>query len=67
MRLVEVLPAEQAEVLILRAVAGLSAEEAGSVMAKRPGAIRVLQHRALERLARALDPTAVTGPTPRAM
>src|SRR5439155_24148457 len=29
-RLVEVLSAEQAEVLILRAVAGLSAEEAGS-------------------------------------
>lgn len=66
-RLVEILPADQAEVVILRVVAGLSAEEAGGVMGKRPGAIRVLQHRALERLARELGTSAVTGSNPQAM
>jgi RNA polymerase sigma-70 factor (ECF subfamily) len=66
-RLVEVLPADQAEVVILRVVGGLTAEEAGHVMGKRPGAVRVLQHRALERLARAMDVAAVTGPPSQAM
>src|SRR5207302_7035032 len=66
-RMVELLPPDQAEVIILRVVAGLSAEEAGSVMGRRPGAIRVLQHRALERLARELGASAVTGTNPPAM
>lgn len=66
-RLVQILPPDQAEVVILRVVGGLSAEEAGKVMGKRPGAIRVLQHRALERLARELGASAVTGPNPQSM
>ena len=66
-RMVEILPPDQAEAVILRVVAGLTAEEAGAVMGKRPGAIRVLQHRALERLARDLSGTPVTGSPPQAM
>ena len=48
----EALPADQAEVVLLRVVGELSAEETGHVMGKRPGTVRVLQHRALERLSR---------------
>lgn len=49
--LIELLPADQAEVILLRVVADLSAEEAGRVMGRSPGSIRVLQHRAFKRLA----------------
>ena len=66
-RLVEVLPADQAEVVLLRVVGGLSAEETGEVMGKKPGTIRVLQHRALDRLARDFAEAAVTGSPPRAI
>ena len=67
-RVTAVLSPDQAEVVLLRVVAGLSAEEAGSVMGKRAGAIRVLQHRALERLAAYYREAApVTGPPPKAM
>jgi RNA polymerase sigma-70 factor (ECF subfamily) len=38
------------ELLELRVVAGLSAEEAASVLGRRPGAVRMAQSRALERL-----------------
>jgi len=53
-RLVATLPPDQAEVLMLRVVGGLSADESAEVMGKRPGTVRVLQHRALRRLAREL-------------
>jgi RNA polymerase sigma-70 factor, ECF subfamily len=66
-RLVEVLPADQAEVVLLRVVGGLTAEETGEVMGKKPGTIRVLQHRALERLARDFAEAAVTGSPPQAI
>src|SRR5436190_3482061 len=45
------LPPVQAEVVRLRVVAGLSADQVGKVIGKRPGTVRVLQHRALRRLA----------------
>jgi RNA polymerase sigma-70 factor (ECF subfamily) len=48
------LPPDQAEVLMLRVVGGLSVDETADVMGKRPGTVRVLQHRALRRLAREL-------------
>jgi RNA polymerase sigma-70 factor (ECF subfamily) len=41
---------DQAEVVLLRVVAGLSVEEVAQAMGKSPGAIRVLQHRALRSL-----------------
>ena len=45
------LPPDQAEVVLLRVVAGFSAEEVGAIVKKSPGAVRVIQHRALKRLA----------------
>ena len=44
------LPAHLRELLILRMVSGLSAEETGNVLGMSPGAVRVAQHRALARL-----------------
>src|SRR5437016_6145730 len=66
-RIVEILPADQAEVVLLRVLAGLSAEDTGELMGKRPGTIRVLQHRALDRLAREFTEAAVTRPPSQAM
>jgi RNA polymerase sigma-70 factor (ECF subfamily) len=44
------LPAAQRRLLLLRVVAGLSAEDTGYVLDMSPGAVRVAQHRALGRL-----------------
>ena len=44
------LPREQREVLLLRFAGGLDTNEAGSVMGKKPNAIRQLQFRALSSL-----------------
>lgn len=44
------LPDNQRELLILRVVSGLSAEETGNVLGMSAGAVRVAQHRALARL-----------------
>lgn len=44
------LPDHQRELLLLRVVAGLSAEETGNVLGMSAGAVRVAQHRALARL-----------------
>jgi RNA polymerase sigma factor (sigma-70 family) len=41
---------DQRSVVLLRIVAGLSTEETAVVLGKRPGAVRVMQHRALGRL-----------------
>jgi RNA polymerase sigma-70 factor (ECF subfamily) len=48
--LLNVLPAKQREILILRVVVGLSAEETAEAVGSSPGAVRVAQHRALTRL-----------------
>jgi len=45
----------QADVVLLRVVGGLSVEETATAVGRRPGAVRVLQHRALRRLARMLE------------
>ena len=58
--LVACLPRDQAEVVLLRVIGGLTAEEVGLVVGKRPGAVRVLQHRALRRLAREFASDRVT-------
>ncbi|MEU7899468.1 sigma-70 family RNA polymerase sigma factor [Nonomuraea sp. NPDC049152] len=49
-RLLSRLPDNQRELLLLRVVSGLSAEETGNVLGMTPGAVRVAQHRALARL-----------------
>jgi RNA polymerase sigma-70 factor (ECF subfamily) len=46
-RLVASLPEGQRELLILRAINGLSAEETADVIGSTPAAVRVAQHRAL--------------------
>ena len=48
--LLKVLPAKQREILVLRVVVGLSAEETADAVGSTPGAVRVAQHRALARL-----------------
>ncbi len=42
-------------VLVLRFLSGLSPEETGQVMGRTPGAVRILQHRALTALRNLLD------------
>jgi RNA polymerase sigma-70 factor, ECF subfamily len=49
--LTSALPTEQAEIVMLRVVGGLPVEEVARIVGKRPGTVRVLQHRALRRLA----------------
>lgn len=50
-RVRQLLPVDQAEVLLLRVVDGLSVAEVATLTAKTPVNVRVLQHRALHRLA----------------
>jgi RNA polymerase sigma-70 factor (ECF subfamily) len=49
-QLLDVLPAKQREILILRVVVGLTAEETADALGTTSGAVRVAQHRALARL-----------------
>ena len=44
------LPADQAEVVLLRVLGGLDVDQVARLLGKRPGTVRVLQHRALRRL-----------------
>lgn len=46
------LPTDQAEVILLRVLGGLDVDEVAAIVRKRPGNVRVLQHRGLRRLAR---------------
>jgi RNA polymerase sigma-70 factor (ECF subfamily) len=54
--LVAGLPPDQAEVVVLRVVAGLDVARVASIVGKRPGTVRVLAHRGLRRLAERLQP-----------
>lgn len=62
-RLIATLPAEQAEMVMLRVVMGLSVAEVAEVMGRTPGAVRVAVHRSLRRLADQL--TRETAPVTR--
>jgi RNA polymerase sigma-70 factor (ECF subfamily) len=53
-RLLGTLPDKQREILLLRVVIGLSAEETAEAVGSTPGAVRVAQHRALSRLRKVL-------------
>ncbi len=59
--LIHTLPADQAEAVLLRAVLGLDAQTAASVLGKRPGAVRTAAYRGLRTLATRLEAGAVTG------
>jgi RNA polymerase sigma-70 factor, ECF subfamily len=52
--LIATLPRDQAEVVLLRVVAGLEVADVAAITGKRPGNVRVLAHRALRRLAERL-------------
>lgn len=58
--LIGTLPPDQADVVLLRVLGGFDAAEVASIMGKRPGTVRVLQHRALTRLAGIVSREAVT-------
>ena len=54
------LPNDQAEIIVLRVVAGLDAPAVAAMVGKTPGAVRVAAHRGLRRLAAVMDQTGVT-------
>ncbi|MEU4739833.1 sigma-70 family RNA polymerase sigma factor [Actinosynnema sp. NPDC023658] len=58
--LLRLLPEKQREILVLRVVVGLSAEQTAAAVHATPGAVRVAQHRALVRLRRVIDRALVT-------
>jgi RNA polymerase sigma-70 factor (ECF subfamily) len=55
-QLLATLPPRQREILILRLVVGLSAQETATAVGLTPTAVRVTQHRALAKLRNALTP-----------
>jgi len=48
------LPKTQADVILLRVIAGLDTERVGAIVGKQPATVRVIQHRALRHLAEML-------------
>jgi RNA polymerase sigma-70 factor, ECF subfamily len=52
--LLSTLPDKQRDILVLRVVVGLSAEQTAVAVSSTPGAVRVAQHRALSRLRKVL-------------
>ena len=57
---VAALPPLQAEVILLRVLAGLDTEAVARIVGRSPGAVRVAAHRGLRRLAQILAATGVT-------
>jgi RNA polymerase sigma-70 factor (ECF subfamily) len=53
--LIAELPTDQAEAVMLRVVAGLDVAQVAAIMERSPGAVRVLSHRGLKRLAQRLS------------
>jgi RNA polymerase sigma-70 factor, ECF subfamily len=53
--LIASLPTDQAEVVLLRVIAGLDVADVAAIVGKKPGTVRVLQHRALTRLSEELQ------------
>ncbi len=58
--LVSGLPRMQAEVILLRVVAGLDTESVARILRKKPGAVRVAAHRGLRKLAQITSDARVT-------
>lgn len=59
-RAIRTLPPPQADIILLRVVAGLDNETVARVVGRSPGAVRVAAHRGLRRLAQTLSPAGVT-------
>jgi RNA polymerase sigma-70 factor (ECF subfamily) len=49
--LIAALPRDQAEIIVLRVVAGLDTDAVAKIVGKKPGTVRVASHRALRKLA----------------
>jgi RNA polymerase sigma-70 factor (ECF subfamily) len=49
-KLLDMLPDQQREIVVLRVIMGLSAEKTAEAVGSTPGAVRVAQHRILRRL-----------------
>lgn len=62
--LIATLPADQAEIVMLRVVAGLDVEAVAQLVGKSPGAVRVAAHRGLRRLAATLQAGVPQHPAP---
>ena len=60
MALIKSLPPEQAEIIMLRVVAGLDTRAVAGIVGKTPGAVRVAAHRGLRRLAGQVAQVGVT-------
>lgn len=57
LRLLDILPPDQRDVMVLRVVADLTISQIAEVLGKREGAIKALQRRALENLRKKISPT----------
>ncbi len=55
--LLDDLPPDQRDVMVLRVVADLTVEQVAEIVGKRSGAVKALQRRALERLRKKVHPT----------
>jgi RNA polymerase sigma-70 factor (ECF subfamily) len=60
MELIKSLPRDQAEIIMLRVVAGLDTADVARMVGKSPGAVRVAAHRGLRRLAGQVTRAGVT-------
>jgi RNA polymerase sigma-70 factor (ECF subfamily) len=58
--LVRQLPAEQAEIVLLRVLGDFDTEQVAAILGKSTGAVRIAQHRALRRLQQTFARKAVT-------
>ena len=58
--IISALPRFQAEVILLRVVAGLDNQAVARLVGRSPGAVRVAAHRGLRRLAATLQPSGIT-------
>lgn len=58
--LIAALPPAEGEVIALRVLAGLDAKDVAVITGRSPGAVRVIQHRALKRLAEVVSRLVVT-------
>lgn len=66
MALIRTLPPDQAEVVLLRVIGDLDVPATAQIVGKSEGAVRVLAHRGLKKLAAILEP-GVTNPAPGAV
>ena len=60
-RIARLLNRDQAEVVLLRLLGGLEVDQVAEILGKRAGTVRVLQHRALKKLAEEMSFEDVTG------